>query len=410
MRRSLLLGLAVLAAPCPASAQAPVVVDWRTKTLGQHPSAVDRTTPVLIRVEHVNDVHFTYSIQLSGTAREHFDASAISSPRAALALTSACQDALDKAATPVDDMSKAVAAFLELPETVEAGCSAASPCDVTLDTATSRWGSGVAAKLSSARDKVRAATGACTNEPNEVLARMVQKLDQALALDARVSAEEHVATKPDVLLPDQDYVLTIVQIYQGKPTRSGTATLELKPASNRLTLSAGVLFSEIQNRSYASVTAPAGTGSTTANVLSVNGVSQFSPTLATLLNYQLPWLDSDDVGVTISSGPIFRLGTKSDTSTFGYFAGVSVHLFHRFFITPGMHLGEFADFPPGFTDAGQTVPTGLSTPTPVKRWTWRFGFSLTYKARDFGSFGLGGTVSTPDKGSNGGTGAGKTPH
>jgi hypothetical protein len=169
--------------------------------------------------------------------------------------------------------------------------------------------------------------------------------------------------------------------------------VDLSPSNHRLTLSAGALFSEIQNRAYTSVSAPAASGTATMNVLSVSGISRFNPTAVALMNYEIPQLDWERVGFALSTGPVFRLGSKSDASSFGYFAGVSVHLFHRFYFTPGFHFGQFADFPAGFSQVNQTVPSGLSAPTAVTRWTWRFGFGLTYKAKDFSQFGLSGSVT-----------------
>src|SRR6266571_2023102 len=71
------LRAAVLLCALPAACQQPVVVDWETKSLREHPSVVDHDTQVVIRVENVNDVMFTYSISLQGTPRQNYDFSAI---------------------------------------------------------------------------------------------------------------------------------------------------------------------------------------------------------------------------------------------------------------------------------------------------------------------------------------------
>jgi hypothetical protein len=151
-------------------------------------------------------------------------------------------------------------------------------------------------------------------------------------------------------------------------------------------------LSEVQNRSYPVQAIPNAGGTGTLNILTVDGASKFSPTAIALLNYEIPKADWETIGFAISTGPAFRLGSKSDTSTFGYFAGVGVHLYHRFYIAPGFHLGQYADFPAGFSQPGQAVPSGLGTPTATKRWTLRFGFALTIKAKDFSQFGLSGKV------------------
>jgi hypothetical protein len=120
-----------------------------------------------------------------------------------------------------------------------------------------------------------------------------------------------------------------------------------------------------------------------------------------LLNYEIPKASSDYIGLAISTGPVIRISSASSTSSFGYFAGIGVHLYHRFYISPGFNLGQFADNPPGLS-SGSTVPAGIGTPIPINRWTWRFGFALTYKTKDFSSLGLSTTVA-PKAGTSGGS-------
>ena len=73
-------------------------------------------------------------------------------------------------------------------------------------------------------------------------------------------------------------------------------------------------------------------------------------------------------------------------SNVGFFGGVSAHLWKRFYVTPGIHVGEFADFPPGFTAPNQPIPSGFGQLNPNKRWTARFAIGITYKALDFSKF------------------------
>jgi hypothetical protein len=49
------------------------------------------------------------------------------------------------------------------------------------------------------------------------------------------------------------------------------------------------------------------------------------------------------------------------------------------FLTPGVHVGEFADFPPGFTHAGQPIPPNFGALNPVTRYTARFAFAITFR-------------------------------
>jgi hypothetical protein len=57
-------------------------------------------------------------------------------------------------------------------------------------------------------------------------------------------------------------------------------------------------------------------------------------------------------------------------------------LARRFYITPGLHFGQFSDFPVGFGN-GSSVPANFGELTPVKRWTARFGLGITFKTKDF---------------------------
>jgi hypothetical protein len=66
-------------------------------------------------------------------------------------------------------------------------------------------------------------------------------------------------------------------------------------------------------------------------------------------------------------------------------------LYRRFYITSGVHIGEFADFPAGFNDNSQ-VPANFGELKPVKRWTGRFAFSISFRTASFS--GLAGSQET----------------
>ena len=102
------------------------------------------------------------------------------------------------------------------------------------------------------------------------------------------------------------------------------------------------------------------------------------PSLTTVLEH-CDWVTQPD---SHSRPDRMKIGTKSDASSFGFFTGISGHLYRRFYITPGFHFGQFADFPVGFGN-GSTVPSDFGEITPVKRWTARFGTAITFKAKDF---------------------------
>ena len=166
-------------------------------------------------------------------------------------------------------------------------------------------------------------------------------------------------------------------------TTAPAQTYELKPSFTIFTTSIGFMLTTLQARSYTSRTAPDAAGSGTLNVLGVDYGSGVRPSLTALLNFNLPTighlrLASDKWGLALSTGPVFDLTNgKADTSRFGFFGGLSLQLWNRLYLTPGIHLGEFADFPTGF-QAGQVIPSGVGTPIPVKRYTARFAIGVTY--------------------------------
>lgn len=140
---------------------------------------------------------------------------------------------------------------------------------------------------------------------------------------------------------------------------------------------------------------------TTVNKLAVQDNSNLQPLLIGLLNYDLPipHLDNGAYGLQISSGPTFRIGGANNVSSFGYFGGLSVHLWKRMFLTPGVHVGEFADFPLGFS-AGSTIPSGFGTLTPVRRWTARFAFAITYRTTSISTLGQKNSSPVPSPAQN----------
>lgn len=375
-----------------------VDVDWAVKKITYQPSTIEKDTMATVRIANVNDFMFTYSTsyQLKALAISDFDtiakAFSIAGGKTAGEAVSSC-DFSDVLASQ-QALRDAEAAFLQTPAT-GSGCSESKPCDVSLQRAISLWNQNVQPKIGIAETTLTSFTAVCKSS---TYAAAVKTASDAIAAAEAKSDSSHTIAKAKAieLSPEATTSLEVDQLWMGQPTTNGTYSVELQPANHRLTLSAGALFSEIQNRSYASRSAPNSSGTGTGNVLTVDGSSRFSPTAVALLNYELPFADWERFGIALSTGPVFRLGSKSDTSSFGYFAGVSVHLFHRFYITPGFHLGQFADFPAGFSQPNQPVPSGLATPTATTRWTWRFGFGLTYKAKDFSQFGLGGSV-TPSK-------------
>ena len=389
--------LATITSIWPAFAQESVRVDWVGKKVLSQPSTVQKATSVTVTVENVNDVFYTYSISSTSTPAQIDDFNNIAKAFSIAGLASkgageaaSCDDSAFLQS--IKDLTDAENAFLNLPST-KTGCSVSSPCSVPLSDAKQAWTS-VQPKLEAAKSAQKALQTLCTAAEYQSAYQTSQHaLDQGDQIASSFNNNTHEAKSQLTIKPDYVTTLEVDEFWKGTPTSKGQYSVTLSNSNSRLTLSAGALFSEVQNRSYKSVAAPNSSGTGTMNILQVSGQSLFTPTALALLNYEIPKASTDTIGWAVSTGPVLRLGSKSDTSSFGYFAGLSIHLYHRFYTSAGFHFGEFAGFPVGFSQQGQTIPSGIGTPSPVNRWTWRFGFAFTYKAKDFSSFGLSATTS-----------------
>ena len=207
-----------------------------------------------------------------------------------------------------------------------------------------------------------------------------------LKLQARVNSQ-HVARYYADLDPNNGYDVIVKELYEGQQTVAASKTYHLGPGHNAITASAGFLLTQLPARTYSSVTAPnPANPSTTQNVLGVNYGQGTRVALTALLNYNLPFASQKEFGMALSVGPVYDISAgKADTSHFGLFGGVSMRLSKWMYVTPGVHIGEFADFPQGFTRTGQVIPAGNGTPVGVKRYTTRFAMAVTFKVKDLWS-------------------------
>jgi hypothetical protein len=204
-------------------------------------------------------------------------------------------------------------------------------------------------------------------------------------------------SRPDVFYYERRLEATSSADLIATPSYGGVAdgskSFHFEPSFGILTSSAGFLLTRLPARSYSSATAPDPADLTkTQNVLKVDFGAGVRPALVVLLTGNLPQVNTRNLGLGISGGPVFDIsGGKADTSRFGFFAGPSLRITPWIFLTPGFHFGEFADFPQGFSRSGQVIPANTGTPTPVKRFTGRFAFAFTFKLKDLGAvIGSGG--------------------
>jgi hypothetical protein len=237
-------------------------------------------------------------------------------------------------------------------------------------------------------------------------------------LAAHVSSP-HIARFTGDMEATSNYVLTVKTLYPGGDVNGGTKTFSLSAGRKILSSSGGFLITELPAPSYSSVTAPVPPGNTsTQNVLGVNDGNGPRPALTALLNFYLPsihglMLSGKKYGLALSAGPVFDISNgKANTSRIGVFGGVSLHLWNQLFITPGIHFGEFAGFPQGYTAAGQVIPPNSGTPAGVSRYTARFGLAITFKIKDFGQTTTKASTDTANPTNNSatpGTGTSPTP-
>jgi hypothetical protein len=148
-----------------------------------------------------------------------------------------------------------------------------------------------------------------------------------------------------------------------------------------LTLSVGTLLTTLPYRTYDHQSVPTANG--VQDQLVVNGSGSLTPIGVALLNYKLwTWDHDPQIGLSISTGPAIKLGGSVQASSLGWFAGPSISIWRRFFISPGMQIGQFADFPRGFQN-GSVIPPNFGNLTPVTRWTTRFAIGLTFQTNSF---------------------------
>ena len=400
-----------------AFAQNNVVIDWKTKTLLQSPTEVNVSTTVTVAVWNLNDFLYKYDVTVKATPRSIDDFGKISGFAAgpvSLAATPTCVERANAAVAGIANLQTAIDTKVR-PQADKDG----NYPSVTLDDTIAAWNKNIETPMATSQqavtslrrdlvDPVKNCSGADDNAKRKdgsdaaiVLMRYDQVDETLEPYRSQLFKSDHKIVFNYTLQPETDYSITVDEKYLGKTTVQGSKEFQFSPVSTILTLSAGPLITWIPDRSYVSSTVPVAGGGT-QNILTVNDASGPQVQLVALLNYRIPlpsswgwaktWNTTDEAGISVSTGPVFRLaGSNSGTSSFGYFAGMSVHLWQRFFVTPGVHLGEFADFPAGF-GPGSVIPPNFGTLTPVKRWTARFAIGLTFKAADLSKIGKKSTT------------------
>ena len=214
------------------------------------------------------------------------------------------------------------------------------------------------------------------------------RTDPILQWVARLVSGDHSVTFNENLNPNTNYKFDLVERWNGQRVPGSDMTWRCGE-TDIFSLSVGPVVTTLPYRSYSSQTVPTSPGSsTTQNILVVNESTNVLGTA--LLNYHLPHIPGvpDWTGLTASVGPVYAFGNAPSVSKLGLFVGASVHLYKSFFITPGAHIGQFADYPAGFS-RGSVIPSGFGTLTPTTRNTVRFAIGFTFKTNTLKSSSQG---------------------
>jgi hypothetical protein len=366
-----------------------VVYDWssNSKVPESYPK-ITRPQKVTFRITNVNDILYTYRLEVTQTPIVGDDFGHISALFKLFTPSGGNKNALSKCEgleeEVKDAIQKAIDEINKDPKLPVGYAASATHTSIPLEDSKRAWGTHETA-INSAKAEITNFLNQC--QPNTTVKEAIRQfLVNVNDIDAKVKGP-HVFVDTHDLAPGNDVSVMVVEMFGPETVSTKTFTF---PGTDILTLSAGALFSRIQDRGYESRKSP----NSTLNLLTVEGNSRATPAIVALLNYSLGalHLDGETAGLALSAGPVIKLGAKSDASSFGFFTGMSGHLYHRFFITPGIHFGQFADFPVGFGN-GSTIPANFGELTPVKRWTARFGLAITFKTKDFSGLASSDTPS-----------------
>ena len=381
--------LMALALAQAALAQTPVTIDWSSTTPAPvgAPAQINGKVTLSVVLTNVNDVLYQYTVNTSVTTAPTNDLASLLSLVTASA-KNAGDDPCAGFKTGLTSLEKAIQADKSL-NPVLSGTSYSS---IALKDSLAAW------------NKIAPLKTLTDLENNNPPACKDQAVHTWIAgVDFRANNSTH-GTDPQtcVLQPGQQCTVVVNEYYTPpavlspsstpatQVTTASGKTFTISPSSSILTLSAGFMGTTLAARTYISTNVPG----QTSPVLVVNNNSRIRPGAVALLNYAIPHADSPTVGLALSAGPVITFGGASaNVSTLGFFTGVSAHLWHRLYITPGFHFGQFADFPAGFAP-GTPVPTTIATPTAVNRWTGRFAFAITFQTPDFSKLTGGSSTTT----------------
>ena len=164
---------------------------------------------------------------------------------------------------------------------------------------------------------------------------------------------------------------------------ASVGTVQITVGEAHLSISAGIGFSNIRERSIVRQASAGDTAGTTVSRFGYDKNSQFRPSAVVQLNGHL-WSVKNLLGtgpgsVALSAGLV--VSNRADNTELEYLAGPSLLPEEPCFVTAAFHAARVPQLAGGFK-IGDKVPDGLQDPLPLQK-NFRPGFilSITFKVR-----------------------------
>jgi hypothetical protein len=369
-----------LVCAAPVQGQQQVQINWVTKKPVSPAITVDKTTPIIVTIQNVNDMLYSYSERVAAVPRAPVDIQPIIGRfGASLAVEEPCKDLGDA----LDQLDKLFSKPELQPDITNKSMPDSIPLEITkaaYEEARKQMG-----QLSSH-------VGGCTaaNDTKKTLARMTFYTTTVQDDWDKAEKKPHTFTFSTTLEPLTDYSIFILEQFKGHTTAACTnkddsgrtvgveCEVVYKPVSTLITASGGFLITQLTSPTYDRSNVP----NSTNPVLTVADNGPIRTAFTALINVKVPFCQANDTtwGSAISVGPAFAFGGNNNTTNIGLFTGFSLHLWKYLYITPGVHIGQYPGFPAGFTHAGQSIPPSFTGKLdPINRTTARFAIAITFK-------------------------------
>jgi hypothetical protein len=352
-----------------ADASSPIQVNWDSRTAGC-PATATQSSNLTFRVTNINDL----LIDFQTGERAQFEFRAKSWPVSVVASENPFLQTGQRANCP-DDATlaaqlNAIRNIRDINITPSNATAASIPLSATIRAAAAHI------EISTVANEYQnsvCASGVFAAHADDAVVVWIQDL---------LKPAPHFAEFSVTVNPNENYEFRVRELWKGKPVTDGTLTWQCGE-KDILTLSAGPLITTLPYRTYGQQLVPQ-SGGGTQNQLVVSGTTNANVLAAALLNYNLPPIPHLPpwTGFAVSVGPVYALNSAPSVSKLGLFVGGSIQLYKSFYLTPGVHIGEFSDYPAGF-HAGSPIPANFGSLTPVTRNTVHFAIGITFKTTTF---------------------------